>query len=443
MADKKTCFVIMGFGKKVDFETGKTFDLDMSYQNLIKPAVEAAGVECVRADEITHSGVIDKPMYERIFEADLVVADLSTGNRNAIYELGVRHALRPNTTLILSEDSNKNVGFDLNHIVIRKYRHLGEDIGSSEARERGKELTAAIRELLDAQNPSADSPVYTFLPGLQRPTRATTATRATRAAPSAAEGALGALLPMAREAQTRGDLGTAKNLLNTLVAAHRSQTPDRPVDTSLLQQLALVTYKSKLPDPVSALQEAATILKELEPDTTNDTETLGLWGAIHKRLWQLTRDRASLDGAVRALERGFYIRNDYYNGINLAFLLNVRALEQSDPAEATTDLVLATRVRREVRQIAETWRRDAAKPGSDQPAEKIYWGLATLAEAALGLGDEPGCQHWMDAAKGMKPAPAPWMIESTETQLSELRNLIRLAGEKGLRMAAAPPTGPK
>ena len=63
---KKTCFVVMGFGKKVDFETGKTFDLDMSYHNLIKPAVEAAGVECIRADEITHAGVIDVPMYERI-----------------------------------------------------------------------------------------------------------------------------------------------------------------------------------------------------------------------------------------------------------------------------------------------------------------------------------------------------------------------------------------
>ncbi|MGB8170227.1 MAG: hypothetical protein WCF18_22180 [Chthoniobacteraceae bacterium] len=75
MPDKKTCFVVMGFGKKVDFETGKTFDLDASYQNLIKPAVEAAGVECVRADEITHAGVIDKPMYERIFDADLVVGD--------------------------------------------------------------------------------------------------------------------------------------------------------------------------------------------------------------------------------------------------------------------------------------------------------------------------------------------------------------------------------
>ena len=32
----------MGFGKKVDFETGKTFDLDKTYENLIKPAVLAA-----------------------------------------------------------------------------------------------------------------------------------------------------------------------------------------------------------------------------------------------------------------------------------------------------------------------------------------------------------------------------------------------------------------
>ena len=144
MSNKKTCFVVMGFGKKVDFETGKEFDLDMTYKNVIKPAVEAADVECIRADEITHAGVIDVPMYERILEADLVVADISTGNRNAIYELGVRHALRPHTTIIIGEDSNTKISFDLNHIVIRKYRHLGEDIGASEARRVPKTSTSSI-----------------------------------------------------------------------------------------------------------------------------------------------------------------------------------------------------------------------------------------------------------------------------------------------------------
>ena len=50
--NEKTCFVVMGFGKKTDFETGRTLDLDKSYINMIKPAVEAAGLKCVRADEI-------------------------------------------------------------------------------------------------------------------------------------------------------------------------------------------------------------------------------------------------------------------------------------------------------------------------------------------------------------------------------------------------------
>ena len=63
--DKKKCFVVQGFGKKTDYRTGRALDLDASYE-VIKEAVEAAGLECIRADEIKHSGLIDKPMYEEI-----------------------------------------------------------------------------------------------------------------------------------------------------------------------------------------------------------------------------------------------------------------------------------------------------------------------------------------------------------------------------------------
>src|ERR1044071_4771512 len=123
---KKTCFVVMGFGEKVDFETGRKLNLDASYQNLIKPAIEDAGLERIRADDIVHSGVIDVPMYRQLLLADVVVADVSTANCNAFYELGVRHALRPYTTIIVSEDKFK-FPFDINQIAIRKYKHLGED----------------------------------------------------------------------------------------------------------------------------------------------------------------------------------------------------------------------------------------------------------------------------------------------------------------------------
>lgn len=61
-----SCFVVMGFGRKTDFETGRTLDLDKSYRTIIRPAVIAADLTCERADEIQHSGVIDAPMYERL-----------------------------------------------------------------------------------------------------------------------------------------------------------------------------------------------------------------------------------------------------------------------------------------------------------------------------------------------------------------------------------------
>src|SRR6476620_10680275 len=160
-AAQGTCFVVMGFGKKTDFETGRVLDLDHSYQNLVKPAVEAAGLKCIRADEIVHSGMIDVPMYEQLLQADVVVADLSTSNRNAIYELGIRHALRPYTTIIVAEEQMmKSPFFDLNHIVIRTYKHLGEDIGVSEAKRFTTELTTAIQNIM-ATEPELrqDSPV--------------------------------------------------------------------------------------------------------------------------------------------------------------------------------------------------------------------------------------------------------------------------------------------
>jgi hypothetical protein len=124
MNEKPTCFVVMGFREKTDPISGKTFDLDKSYRILIKPAVEGAGAICVRADEIVHAEVIDVPMYEQLLQADLVVADLSTLNANAFFELGVRYALRPRATVAIAESGFKNP-FDTNHISTLSYEHLG------------------------------------------------------------------------------------------------------------------------------------------------------------------------------------------------------------------------------------------------------------------------------------------------------------------------------
>ena len=94
----KRCFVIQGFGKKQGYEQGKQFNLDASY-DVIKEATRDAGMECYRADELRTSGTIDQVMYDQLLSADLVVADITTLNFNAAFELGVRLALRTNTHL--------------------------------------------------------------------------------------------------------------------------------------------------------------------------------------------------------------------------------------------------------------------------------------------------------------------------------------------------------
>src|SRR3954449_13005791 len=161
-----TCFVVMGFGKKTDYQSGRTLDLDKSYRNIIKPAVEEAGLKCIRADEIKHSGIIDVPMYEYLLKADVVVADLSTSNCKACYELGVRHALRPYTTIIIAESKFK-YPFDFSHIAIRSYEHLGEGLDYEEVMKFRAELKSAIAAILT--QPRNDSPVYEFLKQLRPP----------------------------------------------------------------------------------------------------------------------------------------------------------------------------------------------------------------------------------------------------------------------------------
>lgn len=456
---KKNCFVVMGFGEKVDLASGRKLNLDASYYNLIKPAVEEAGLECYRADEIVHSGSINVPMYERILTADLVIADLSTSNSNAFYELGVRHALRPYTTIIIAEDQFK-FPFDLAQIMIRTYKHLGDDIGVSEAKRFTGELKKAIRAILD--NPADDSPVYTFLRGLRRLQLPDDLNAYSAALPPSAEFAVKGAMPSpgeiirgtnsvgvgahdpesvpseqthsARmqkmaEAKTRGDFDEAKRLLASIRAAMKGGSASE--DPYIVQQLALVTYKSGKPTPTAALEEARDLLLTLDPATSNDTETLGLWGAVHKGLWTESADPANLDEAVRAYERGFYLRSDHYNGINLAYLLNARAANAANRAEAIADFVQAERVRREVLKICERWLKEHPAPTGRRASEQAskeylsnkYWVVATQAEAYLGIGQTAVADKTYEEAYAN--APERWMIDSsTEPQRQRLTKLL-------------------
>lgn len=426
----KTCFVVMGFGTKTDYTKPKAFNLDKTYRNIIKPAAEAAGFTCVRADEIVHSGNINVPMYEQLLGADVVVADVSTYNCNAFYELGVRHALRPHTTIIISEDG-LTFPFDVGQIAIRKYHHLGEGIDYDEVERMKKELSEAMKIIFERE--ADDSPVYTFMkdlkpPSLSRaeadasiagalPTEPLAAPEATPPEPGKIS-TLSILMQQAEEALERNNFIVAKALL--------SDVHDKmPNDPNVVHKLVLATYKAGVPTEMEALEEACRLLAGLKPAHSTDTETLGLLQAVHKRLWNLTKDRAHLDKAIWSSEKAFYLKNDYYNGINLAYLYNVRAA-MSDGSDAVTDFVLAQRTRRRVIEVCQALlvegQTEAGAKWFDRDA--TYWVLATLAEAWAGLGDDVKAQEYLSNALGLDPDPPQWMIESTQEQLKKLRQFL-------------------
>ena len=87
-----TCFVIVGFGAKTDFQPNQRRVLNpgVTCKDIIKPSVERVDLDCVRADEIVRPPVIDKPMCNHLFNADLLIADPWMSNADAIHEPGAR-----------------------------------------------------------------------------------------------------------------------------------------------------------------------------------------------------------------------------------------------------------------------------------------------------------------------------------------------------------------
>lgn len=409
--NEKICFVVIGYGIKTDYPTGRKLDLDKTFENLIKPVFDELKITCIRASDIPHFGVIDVPMYENILKADIVVADISTLNPNAIYELGVRHALKPYTTIIIAEDKITAYPFDLARNLITSYEHLGTDIGVTEARRFHKALKEKVENILNAKEPQIDSPVYTYLTELKPPEFTKKEIAQLKKAAHDAQ-SISALLKEADELKNQNQF--EKGLEKMEMA--KEQSPDNP---TILQKIALLTYKSKKPDPLTALKKAELILQALNPETTNDVETLGLLGAINKRLYEQTDIVAYLQKSLGYYERGFVVAGDYYNGINLAFLYLLSATRQTDPNEKNTDICFAKRIRAKVRTICEELMRSISFIESP---DKV-WVLLTKAELAFTEGNIHEEQKYIATAK--LEGAADFAIRSYEEQRERIERLLQ------------------
>src|ERR1043165_4627972 len=158
----KYCFVVIGFGEKISYANGvaRKLDLDQTYFKLIKPAFDELGIRCERACDMNVSGSIDRVMLRAIKRAEIVICDISCLNANVMWETGVRHALNPRHTILISEKVQlASVPFDISHNVIYAYEHSEEGISNTEAA-RFKSLLIDLIQRLGQNTNETDSPVY-------------------------------------------------------------------------------------------------------------------------------------------------------------------------------------------------------------------------------------------------------------------------------------------
>ncbi len=392
----KTCFVITGYGIKKDYINNRDIDLDKTFKHIVKPVFEELGYECKRSCDYP-PGIIDTIMYKGIYDADFVVADISTLNPNALYELGVRHALKPYTTLVICEDGifiNSKLPFDLSHLTALAYHHDGKSLDIDEVDRFKKILKEAVTGMVKANK--VDSPVFTHILGLEITVTESGSGPAQKKIPQK-----NALVKPADKvtASANSKSSTAgpslSDMIDSAVAAMKNKKFDeaiisfkkllelKPDDTFFIQQLCLATYKSAKPDAVTANQDAYRELEKLNPMSSTDTETLGMAGAIHKNLFKLAHDKTSLEKSLRFYERGYYIANDYYNGINAAFLYWKMASLADNKEETQFYKMQAKQIAKHVAEICINLmaQEDYAKRNDKE------WVTNTLAESYYGLDD--------------------------------------------------------
>src|SRR6185437_325968 len=83
-------------------------DFNALWDRAFAPTIVALGYEPVRADQDTGALIINQ-MLERIYFADLVLADMTIPNGNVYYEVGVRHAARKTGCVLLAADWSKQL----------------------------------------------------------------------------------------------------------------------------------------------------------------------------------------------------------------------------------------------------------------------------------------------------------------------------------------------
>jgi tetratricopeptide (TPR) repeat protein len=435
------CFVDMPFGQKPDLKSGVVVDFDQIYNEAIKPAIEACGLQALRGDEERTGGIIHGAMFARLLLAEFVVADLTLANPNVFYELGIRHAAKPFTTVPIFANVSA-LPFDVALVRAVGYQLKKGKLTKTAAQKLKSQLAKRLGDAISGAT-MHDSPLFQLIPkfpGIDLPEEVTESFKdRIRQAEEFREILSSARvqpLHEGREALSRirrelGDLKTVqRSVLIELMSSFRDAEAfeelvelydsfPTPVQEYVIvkQQFALALNRRNRSDD---REKALKILDELLENRGPDSETLGIKGRIHKDIYKESAQAgritaaAALDYAIDAYTKGFEADpRDYYPGVNA-----INLLMQKDDAGALKEVA---RLLPLVSFAVE--RRGGASSGN-------YWDLATVLELAC-IGDD-----WATADRVLpKVILAATKTFETATTLGNLR-LLKQARERTGREVA-------
>lgn len=160
----KVCFYITPIG---DENTEVRRHSDMMLKHLVNPVLGSPEFQLVvvRADKIERSGLITQQILEHIVRSRICVVDLSFGNPNAFYELGVRHVCKLPTVQVIRKGDK--IPFDVSQG--RTIQVDTSDVYTIMDRFESarRELSEHVRQILSAKGKVDDNPIAVYLPDLQ------------------------------------------------------------------------------------------------------------------------------------------------------------------------------------------------------------------------------------------------------------------------------------
>jgi tetratricopeptide (TPR) repeat protein len=425
---KQLCFILMPFGKKAA-PNGSVIDFDRVYGDVIAPAVKQADLEPLRADEETAGGIIHKPMFERLLFCPFAVADLTLANPNVFYELGVRHAFRPwSTVLIISQDNR--LPFDVQMLRTIHYTLTSE--GVPDPAKLGETVAAIAKFLIDARSGAKDSPIFELVDDLQQPilphqrtdlfrqqvdysnqvkAKLATARKQGGAAVGDIENELGSIGNI--ESGIVIDLMLsyrATKAWDKMIALVDKMAPPLKGTVMVREQLGFALNRAGRRD------EAEAVLTNLIEERGPSSETYGILGRVYKDQWEdalKAGDEFAADGFLdRALDaylKGFEADwRDAYPGVNAVTLMALK----NPPDDRRLALIPVVRYSVE---------RKVAKGKPD------YWDYATLIELAVLGGDQQEARKML--TKASTCIREKWEPETTARNLRLIREARERQGE--------------